>query len=131
MRFSKENQPLQTAKHGLPDLEEIIEQIRDSLRSQGTYSTDLELAIKTVAGAYRAYLIAQNDVSKLKKTYIRTRSREGNLRYEAHPAIKTLKDTHEMVLNGLKSLGLTMQSLVVTESNPIDRLADEFSKLED
>jgi len=108
----------------------ITAKIRSALKSQGTYTKDLEMAISTTAGAYRAFLIAQNDVAELDKTYYETESREGNLKYVPHPAIKTMKDTQGMVLDGLKTLGLTLATLNTTDYDPLEKLVDDINMID-
>lgn len=117
-------------KSPVPSMKSITSKIRNALKSQGTYTRDLELAINTTAGAYRAFLIAQNDVARLDKTYYESKSREGNLKYVPHPAIKTMKDTQGMVLEGLKALGLTLATLNTTDYDPLEKLVDDIGRID-
>ena len=119
-----------TEKIPVPSMRSITSKIRSALKSQGTYTRDLEMAISTTAGAYRAFLIAQNDVAVLDKTYYKTESREGNLKYVPHPAIKTMKDTQGMVLDGLKTLGLTLATLNTTDYDPLEKLVDDINMID-
>ena len=113
----------------VPSLASIVAKIRRALRNQGTYTDDLDIAVRTTAGAYRAFLTAQRDVARLGSTYYETKSREGNRKYMPHPAIKTMKDTQEMVQSGLKLLGLTMDSLTSTDYDPLEKLVDSVNSI--
>lgn len=116
-------------KNKIPALSTIVTKIRRALKSQGTYTEDLEIAIATTAGAYRAFLVAQEDVVSLDKTYYETMSREGNIKYVSHPAIKTMKDTQSMVLEGLKNLGLTLNTLTTGGDDPIADLEEKMRRI--
>lgn len=118
-----------SSKTQIPTIASIVAKIRRALRNQGTYTEDLDIAVRTTAGAYRAFLIAQNDVSELERTYYETKSREGNVKYVPHPAIKTMKDAQDMVLDGLKTLGLTLQSLSTTDYDPLDKLMEDVGSI--
>ncbi len=118
-----------SSKTHIPSITGIIAKIRRALKSQGTYTEDLDIAIRTTAGAYRAFLIAQKDVSELECTYYLTKSREGNVKYVQHPAIRSMKDTQGMVLSGLKSLGLTLESLSTTDYDPLDKLINDVGNI--
>ena len=118
-----------SGKTQIPTIATIVAKIRRALRNQGTYTEDLDIAVRATAGAYRAFLIAQNDVSALDRTYYETKSREGNVKYVPHPAIKTMKDAQDMVIDGLKTLGLTLQSLSTTDYDPLDKLMEDVGSI--
>lgn len=114
----------------IPGIKSISQKIKKALESQGTYTSDLDIAITTTAGAYRAFLVAQNDVMKLERTYYETESREGHVKYVPHPAIKTMKDTQTMVIEGLKTLGLTLSTLTTAGYDPLEKLVDDINKID-
>ena len=49
----------------MADLEKEKELIRSAMRSQGTYTEDLDLCITLCAGSYMAFQIALNHIRKI------------------------------------------------------------------
>lgn len=106
----------------------IKNKIRKALKSQSTYSRDLETCIAMAAGSYYAFLLAQQDIECLTSTYLTEITREGNEKLVPHPAFKVLKDTQEMVRRSLRELGLTLGTLSTGDNDPLDDMLDKAGK---
>lgn len=106
----------------------IKSRIRKALKNQNTYSKDLETCIAMAAGSYYAFLLAQEDVGKLKTTFVEETTREGNSKLVPHPAFKVLKDTQEMVRRSLRELGLTLGTLSTGDNDPLEDMLDRAGK---
>ena len=54
----------------MESIKSIKNKIRKALKSQSTYSRDLETCIAMAAGSYYAFLLAQQDIERLTSTYL-------------------------------------------------------------
>lgn len=112
----------------MTDLDSIKKTIRTAMESQGTYTEDLDLTITDCAGSFMAYRIALNDVTKLKKTYLIEKSREGNKKYVMHPAFPALFKASANFRQSLGSLGLTLQTLSASDKDEVNTLMDAVNE---
>jgi hypothetical protein len=108
-------------------LKKIESKIKKALKSQKSYSPDLDTCITMAAGSFYAFLVALDDIQKLEKSYVVETSREGNERMVPHPAFRVLRDTQEMVRRSLRELGLTLNTLSTDDD---DALEDMLKKVE-
>jgi len=109
----------------MANLDDVKENIRNAMESQGTYTPDLDLCITLCAGSYVAFRIALNDIATKKKSYVTEKSREGNKKLVAHPAFKVLFDSLEATRKQLRELGLTLKTLTSTEGDELDELIND------
>lgn len=109
------------------NLKKIETKIKKALKSQKSYSPDLDTCITMAAGSFYAFLLAMDDIQKLDKSYVTETSREGNDRMVPHPAFRVLKDTQEMVRRSLRELGLTLGTLSTDDE---DAFEDMMKKVE-
>lgn len=112
----------------MSDLDSIKNIIRAAMKSQGTYTEDLELTISDCAGSFIAYRIALGDIVKLKKSYLIEKSREGNKKYVMHPAFPALFKSSANLRQSLGSLGLTLQTLSASDKDEVNDLIDAVNK---
>lgn len=116
----------------MSDLDDIKENIRTAMDSQGTYTPDLELCIELCAGSYMAFKIALADISKKRiKSFVKELSRENNEKLVAHPAFKVLFDSLEVTRKQLRELGLTFQTLSSSDNDEVNDLINEVEKIDD
>lgn len=122
MGFTSDNNPSRKGiqRFKLPPLDDIKDRIREAVKNQGNYTPDLEMMIDTAAAAYSTMLLAGHDIRKLTKTYYQTRSREGNIEYKPHPAIRNMRESQQMAVAALRALGLTVKELATTDADPFD-----------
>lgn len=113
----------------IPEVEELAENIREAMRNQGTYSSDLEFAVVNAATNYRLLLIARKDVSKLSKTFYLTYTREGHKDYKEHPLVKTIDRVQSSCSASLKVIGLTLDQLHVSEDDPFLKLIEGVNNI--
>ena len=118
----------------MSDLDDIKNKIRDAMTSQGTYIPDLDLCIELCAGSYMAFRIAQiqvrnlSDISKKRmKSFVKEKTREENTKLVAHPAFKVLFDSLEVTRKQLRELGLTLQTLSVSEDDEVNDFINEVN----
>lgn len=113
----------------IPSVDELIPTIRKAMENQGTYSPDLEFAITNAATNYRLLLIARKDVSKLKKTFYLTYTREGHKDYKEHPLVKTIDRVQSSCSASLKVIGLTLEQLHVSDDDPFMKLLEGVNNI--
>ena len=112
----------------MSDLDDIKNKIRDAMTSQGTYIPDLDLCIELCAGSYMAFRIALSDISKKRmKSFVKETTREENTKLVAHPAFKVLFDSLEVTRKQLRELGLTLQTLSVSEDDEVNDFINEVN----
>lgn len=109
----------------------IKTKIRKALKSQGTYTKDLETCIGMTAGSYYAFILAQRDIERLECCFCIEYSREGKERLVPHPAFKVLKDSQEMTRKSLKELGLTLSTLITDDGDEFDDLMDQVNAVKE
>lgn len=112
----------------MTDLGAIEERIRTAMKAQETYTPDLDLCISLCAGAYVAFRIALNDIIKQKKAYVTEVSREGNKKLVAHPSFKILFDALEATRKQLRELGLTLQTLTLSDDDEVNKLINDVER---
>lgn len=112
----------------MADLDKEKELIRASMRSQGTYSEDLELSILGCAGSLRKHLTLISDITKLKKSFVIEVSREGNKSYKVHPAFSEFSKSSEDLRKGLADVGLTLRTLYATKGDDVDELINAVNE---
>lgn len=110
------------------ELEKEKELIRSAMRSQGSYSEDLELSILGCAGSLRKHLILINDITKLKKSFVIEKSREGNKSYKIHPAFSEFTKSSDDLRKSLADVGLTLRTLYAAKGDDVDDLINEVNK---
>lgn len=115
----------------MADIEIVKQRIYKAMKSQNTYSDDLDMAINTCAGAYISTCLAMSDILKLKKTYTIEKTREGNKKYVAHPAFSVFSKSSEDLRKYLRELGLTLQTLSSNEDDEVNDLINEVNKAGD
>lgn len=98
--------------------------IRDAMISQGVYTPDLELFISKFATVLLKGDIADNSVLKLKKSYIKEISREGNEKQVAHPAFKVSADSDNTALAYFRESCLTPKTLSASDKDEVNDLID-------
>ncbi len=112
----------------MSDLDDIKNKIRYAMTSQGTYIPDLDLCIELCAGSYMAFRIALSDISKKRmKSFVKEKTREENTKLVAHPAFKVLFDSLEVTRKQLRELGLTLQTLSVSEDDEVNDFINEVN----
>ena len=112
----------------MSDLDDIKNKIRNAMTSQGTYIPDLDLCIELCAGSYMAFRIALSDISiKRMKFFVKEKTREENTKLVAHPAFKVLFDSLEVTRKQLRELGLTLQTLSVSEDDEVNDFINEVN----
>lgn len=104
--------------------------IRDAMISQGVYSPDLELFISKFAAVLLKSDIADNSVLKLKKSYLKEISREGNEKQVAHPAFKVASDSDSMTLAYFREACLTPKTLSTSDKDEVDELINDVNKID-
>ena len=114
----------------MADLEKEKELIRSVMRSQGTYTEDLELSILGCAGSLRKHLILINDISKLKKSFVIELSREGNKSYKIHPTMSEFSKSSEDLRKSLADVGLTLRTLYASKGDEVNDLINEVNKVD-
>ena len=112
----------------MADLDKEKELIRAAMRSQGTYSEDLELSILSCAASLRKQVLAISDVVKLKKTFIIEKSREGNKQYKIHPAFTALSKASEDLRRDLAEVGLTLRTLSASKADEVTDLINDVER---
>jgi hypothetical protein len=95
----------------MEEINKIKSRIRKALKEQGSYSKDMESIIELTAGNFVAYYLALRDVESLTESYVVEMTREGNEKLTPHPAIKTLRDTTEIIRRCLRELRLTVATV--------------------
>lgn len=111
-----------------PKISDAVRIITKAVKSQGNYSKDLSLTIIKAAGDYVAYSKALADLDNLEHCYYETKSREGNPDYKEHPVIKQLPTLSKALERSLASLGLTLETLSVNDTDPLTSM---MSKIEE
>ena len=104
--------------------------LKNALISKGTYSPNLDPIIELGATELMALKNAQNDIAKLKKTYVVSKSREDEKRYSPHPSYKVLADASNGLRRTLSALNLTLEHLnkippKEKNHNPVSDFIDE------
>lgn len=113
----------------MTDFDEIKQSIISAMKSQGTYSEDLELCIELCAGAFLAFKIALNDMRKKNvRSFVKEKSREDNTKLSAHPAFKVFYDSLEVARKQLRELGLTFQTLSTGDDDEVNDLINEVTE---
>ncbi len=100
------------------NISENIENIRKVLIDRGDYGADMESLIELAATDLYALKLAQIDLSKLKKSYVIEKSREGNKKYVPHPVFAILKSASDSLRKTLTSLNLTLSQVDRTKPEP-------------
>lgn len=95
----------------MEEINKIKSRIRKALKEQGSYSKDMESIIELTAGNFVAYYLALRDVEALTESYVVEVTREGNEKLSPHPAIKTLRETTEIIRRCLRELRLTVATV--------------------
>lgn len=112
----------------MDDLEKEKELVRSAMRSQGTYTEDLELSVLGCAGSLRKHLTLIKDISKLKKSFVVELSREGNKSYKIHPAMSEFSKSSEDLRKSLADVGLTLKTLYSSKGDEVDDLINAVNQ---
>lgn len=111
----------------MADLDKEKGLIRSAMQSQGTYSEDLELSILACAGSLRKHLTLISDITKLKKSFVIEKSREGNKAYKLHPAFAEFSKSSDDLRKALDSVGLSLRTLYSAKGDEVDELINEVT----
>lgn len=131
MTMEKKTNKTTTARHpappvntkiSVPTVAELGDKIRDAIRAQGSYSDGLEFAITVAAGNYHSYLKCLASMGKRAKVMYPVLTREGSCAYKIYPDVEHLPTLSKALKESLKSLGLTLDTLEVTDDDPLDTL---------
>lgn len=125
---AKANPPAPT-KMVVPSADELRDRIRAALQDQECYSTSLEFAIAVAAGNYHAYLKCLASMSKRAKVMYPILTREGSKAYKVYPDIEHLPSLSKALKESLHSLGLTLDTIEVTDDDPLNKLQDKVSDI--
>ncbi len=110
-------------------LDEIKNRIQTAMKSQGTYSADLDLCIEICAGSCLAFQIALRAIEKRNiRAFIKEVSREGNSKLVAHPVFKVFFDASESARKQLRELGLTLQTVVSSDDDEVNQLINDVEE---
>lgn len=121
--------PPKPVKIEAPSVEELEKKIKRALANQDTYSEGLEFAITAAAGNYHSYLKCLASIQKRAKVCYGITTRDGSTAYKNYPDIELLPSLSKALKESLKSLGLTLDTLEVTDSDPLETLTAKVSKL--
>ena len=114
-----------------PDISEIVSEIRGKLVSKGTYSANLESAIFVAATNYLALLHIQRDVARGAKTYYIMTDANGNKIPKIRPEYAKLPDITTSAMKALRGLGLTLDTLIATDDDPLDKLMNNVASADE
>lgn len=128
---AKANTPPVPKKMAVPSNVELEEKIREALHKQDTYSEGLEFAISVAAGNYHSYLKCLASMSKRAKVMYPVLTREGSKAYKIYPDIEHLPTLSKALKESLRSLGLTLDTIEVTDNDPLDALTSKVNGLID
>lgn len=115
-------------KIAVPTAEECGTKIRKALKAQASYSEGLEFAITVAAGNYHSYLKCLASMSKRAKVMYPVLTREGSRAYKIYPDIEHLPTISKALKESLKSLGLTLDTIEVTDDDPLEALNGKVSE---
>lgn len=113
-----------------PTNEEIIDKIRNLLKSKGTYSKNLEFSIQLAATNFIAMLHLQRDLERASKTYYTIVDSNGNKVYKIKPEYAKLPDLTTSANKSFAALGLTLDSMSASDEDPLDSLTERLDSLE-
>ena len=119
---AKRPAPPVNKKIAVPTAVECGENIRKALKAQSSYSEGLEFAITVAAGNYHSYLKCLASMSKRAKVMYPVLTREGSRAYKIYPDIEHLPTISKALKESLKSLGLTLDTIEVTDDDPLETL---------
>ena len=119
---AKRPAPPVNKKIAVPTAVECGEKIRKALKAQSSYSEGLEFAITVAAGNYHSYLKCLASMSKRAKVMYPVLTREGSRAYKIYPDIEHLPTISKALKESLKSLGLTLDTIEVTDDDPLETL---------
>lgn len=124
---AKRTPPPPNKKIAVPTAEECGVKIRKALKAQGAYSEGLEFAITVAAGNYHSYLKCLASMSKRAKVMYPVLTREGSRAYKIYPDIEHIPTISKALKESLKSLGLTLDTIEVTDDDPLDALHEKVN----
>ena len=119
---AKRPAPPVNKKIAVPTSVESGEKSRKALKAQSSYSEGLEFAITVAAGNYHSYLKCLASMSKRAKVMYPVLTREGSRAYKIYPDIEHLPTISKALKESLKSLGLTLDTIEVTDDDPLETL---------
>lgn len=97
----------------------MIAKITQLLKDQGTYSRGLDLTISAAAGAYIAYHKCIRSIQSRQRVQYSVITREGSKAFKIYPDIEALPSLTRSLKEMLRSLGLTLDTLDVTDEDPL------------
>lgn len=104
--------------------------IKNALKSQGTYSKDMDLIIDLCAKSCVVMNKAYKDIEVLDASYCTEFTREMNQKLTPHPSFKIFIDSSEKVKNCLKELGLTVATAITSDNDELETLTEKIKEID-
>lgn len=111
-------------------IDSTIERITQQLKDMGAYSRGLDIAISAAAGAYIAYHKCIRSIQKRQTVQYSVLTREGSKAYKIYPDVEALPALTRSLKDMLKALGLTLDTLDVTDDDPLATLMRKVDSLD-
>ena len=108
------------------NIEDYVREIRKVLKSNNSYTSALDMQIRSLASAMRNLDMANAQIDGLTETTVWEKTRYGE-KLAPHPVFKIAKEAQELITRQMKALKLTAEDL--TGAVDDDPLVDMTKKL--
>ena len=108
----------------------IKSRLKKSLKDQGDYISSMDFMIEITAGNLYAYFLILKDVEELKLSTIVEKTREGNDKKQAEPALRALREQTDEVRKCLRELKLTLATVTGVNDDEMDDLMNAVNSVE-
>ena len=108
------------------NIEDYVRDIRKVLKSNNSYTSALDMQIRSLASAMRNLDMANAQIDGLTETTVWEKTRYGE-KLAPHPVFKIAKEAQELITRQMKALKLTAEDL--TGAVDDDPLVDMTKKL--
>lgn len=109
-------------------IEDYVRDIRKVLKSNNSYTSALDMQIRSLASAMRNLDMANAQIDGLKETTVLEKTRYGE-KLAPHPVFKIAKEAQELITRQMKALKLTAEDLNgAVDDDPLVDMTKKLTK---
>ena len=109
-------------------IEDYVRDIRKVLKSNNSYTSALDMQIRSLASAMRNLDMANAQIDGLTETTVLEKTRYGE-KLAPHPVFKIAKEAQELITRQMKALKLTAEDLAgAVDDDPLVDMTKKLTK---
>lgn len=109
-------------------IEDYVRDIRKVLKSNNSYTSALDMQIRSLASAMRNLDMANAQIDDLTETTVWEKTRYGE-KLAPHPVFKIAKEAQELITRQMKALKLTAEDLAgAVDDDPLVDMTKKLAK---